>query len=96
MDTLTQLESHSNDLATAVKNLASYSRNVNTPQNPTQPPLADPKAPEEVHRAAASIRSNISKIWALVCRPTDFLQHLAVQVCWFVTRGFILTLTVSE
>jgi hypothetical protein len=90
MDNLTQLESCSHELATAVKILASYSRSVDAQQNSTHPPLVDPEAPEDVHRARANILSSIAKARALVCGPTDFLQHLAIQVGSFASIHFHL------
>ncbi|MCJ1399417.1 hypothetical protein MMC11_002619 [Xylographa trunciseda] len=80
MDSLTQLESHSNELATAVKNLANYSRSLVVQQNSTHQPLIDPEAPKEIHRAKASILSNAARVRTLVCGPTDFLKHLASQI----------------
>ena len=96
MDSLTQLERHSNELATAVKNLARYSRSVDTLQDFTQPPPVDPEAYEDVQRAVASILSNADRVRALVWGPTDFLKHLASQVSSFSAIRLILTLTLSE
>jgi len=83
MDSLTQLENLSNELATTVKSLASYSRSARVQQNSTRQPFIDLEAHPEVHRAKESILSNVAKIKMLVYGPTDFLRHLASQVCSF-------------
>lgn len=79
MDMLAQLESYSDELATAVKSLAAYCRHLDVDRQEHQA-LVDPDAPTEVHRARASILSNVAKVRTLLNGPTDLLQHLASQV----------------
>lgn len=86
VDSLTQLEKHSNELAAAVKNLANYSRRLDAEHDLLQPPAANLEAHQEIQHAVASILSNTTRIRSLVCGPTDFLKHLASQVCSYSTQ----------
>lgn len=79
MANLTPLESYSKELATAVKTLASYT--------PTHEPLLDPNARKEVHRAQGRILSSVAAIKTLIYGPTDFLEHLAIQVGALTSNG---------
>jgi hypothetical protein len=81
MDKLVQLENHSNDLTRAIKNIASYSRSTDVQSNSAFQPLIHPEACQEVLSAQAEILSNVAKIKTLVNGPTEFLKHLASQVC---------------
>jgi hypothetical protein len=72
MANLTQLESYSNELATAVRTLTGYTS--------TRESLLDPNAHKEAHRAKGRILSCVAAIKTLIYGPTDFLEHLAIQV----------------
>ncbi|GFF40018.1 hypothetical protein IFM58399_05780 [Aspergillus lentulus] len=76
MDDLAQLQSCSNELATAITSLASYAGGGNTQQAINN---QSPFEPEEVQRAKGNILAVATKLRALICGPTDFLQHLASQ-----------------
>jgi hypothetical protein len=84
MTSLTQLETHTSELAAAVKSLAEYCRNVEAPvdfaaRNVPQP-LVPPEASSEAHQARRSIMANVAKLQTLLGEPADFLQQLAGQV----------------
>ncbi|KAF4213588.1 hypothetical protein CNMCM5878_010274 [Aspergillus fumigatiaffinis] len=76
MDDLAQLQSCSNELATAITSLASYAGSGNTQQAINN---QSPFEPEEVQRAKGNILAVATKLRTLICGPTDFLQHLASQ-----------------
>ncbi len=81
---LAQLEAYTNELAAAVKTLASYCRNfeapVDFPAGNTPKPLVQPEAPSDAHQARRSIIANATKLQTLLDEPTDFLQQLAGHV----------------
>ncbi|KAJ9142488.1 6-hydroxytryprostatin B O-methyltransferase [Pleurostoma richardsiae] len=80
MDTASQLESYSDDLATSVRGLSTYIRSSDEqPSLPRQSPAVGSEVHREVQRAKASILSSIAKIRASVCGPADLLKHLASQ-----------------
>ncbi|KAH7324115.1 hypothetical protein BKA65DRAFT_608680 [Rhexocercosporidium sp. MPI-PUGE-AT-0058] len=85
MDTLAQLESYSNDLAIAVKDLATHSQISSTQYDlhgaPRSNPALDAFATtnEQVERAITRIFSSATKIRVLVQGPTEFLKQLATQ-----------------
>lgn len=81
MDSLIELESYSNELSLAVKSLTTYCRSNNSPL------FTDPEAFPEVQQAKRSILLNIAKIRTLVFEPTDFLKHLASQVCGYLPEN---------
>ncbi|KAH7418870.1 hypothetical protein BKA64DRAFT_691278 [Cadophora sp. MPI-SDFR-AT-0126] len=85
MDTLAQLESFSNDLAIAVKDLATHSQIASTQYDLNGAPRANSALDaftttnEEVELATTRILSSATKIRALVQGPTEFLKQLATQ-----------------
>ncbi|ORY69639.1 uncharacterized protein BCR38DRAFT_419679 [Pseudomassariella vexata] len=89
MDNFTQLESHSNELARAVRSLASYCRGADVQQSVADQLLIDSEAHKEVHRAKRSICANVARIKTLMCGPTDFLEHLASQVAILACLGWL-------
>jgi hypothetical protein len=78
MDNLNQLQIYSTELATAFTSFLSHSQNSNFQQGPIAQPASDSN---EVQRAREKILSLLTKIRTLIWGPTDFLQHLASQVC---------------
>lgn len=79
MNSLTQLETHTKELVTAVKNLANYYRNAEV--HYSTPQLRVPsEAPSEIHRAKRTILASVTKLQMLLDEPADFLQRLAGQV----------------
>ena len=84
MTNFAQLEAHIDEIATAVKSLVEYGRNIEAPTDfltgSTSPSLVPPEAFSEAHRARRSIMANVAKLPTLLAEPTDFLQQLAVQV----------------
>ncbi|ESZ98974.1 O-methyltransferase family protein [Sclerotinia borealis F-4128] len=73
MDCLAKLERYSNELALAVKSLATHSRGTNAQL------FTDLEAAPEVQQAKQNVLLNVAKIKTLVLEPTDFLKHLASQ-----------------
>lgn len=92
MDTLAQLERFSNDLAIAVKDLATHSQIASTQYDLNGAPRANlaldtfATTNEEVELATTRILSSATKIRALVQGPTEFLKQLATQVCTLSIR----------
>jgi hypothetical protein len=87
MDNLDQLKLHSSELLMAIEKLSNCSANGKPHQDSDQQSLIDPEA----LKARADIVAIATKIRTLVCGPTEFLQHLASQVCtalmMVVSRG---------
>ncbi|KAH6722846.1 hypothetical protein BKA61DRAFT_726844 [Leptodontidium sp. MPI-SDFR-AT-0119] len=85
MDNLAQLERFSNDLAIAVKDLATHSQIASTQYDLNGAPRANlaldtfATTNEEVELATTRILSSATKIRALVQGPTEFLKQLATQ-----------------
>ncbi|KFY27884.1 hypothetical protein V491_00709 [Pseudogymnoascus sp. VKM F-3775] len=77
MTSLSQLETYSNELATAVKALADHSRDACAGATPHL--TVAPGAPCEVHRARRNILTIVARVKALLAEPADFIQHLACQ-----------------
>jgi hypothetical protein len=76
MATPAQLAEHSDQLLASVKHLADLDSSGELwIQNP------DPDADKEIKQVKANILANVEAIKTLVRGPTDFLQHLASQVC---------------
>lgn len=69
MGILAQLAGHSDQLLAAVKRLADLDSS------------GEFGADKEIKQAKANILANVEAIKTLVRGPTDFLQHLASQVC---------------
>lgn len=74
MATSVQLAGHSDQLLAAVKCLANL-------DSSDQFWVQNPDADREIKQAKANILTNVEAIKTLVRGPTDFLQHLATQVC---------------
>ena len=85
MASLAQLEACTNDLVSAVKNLADYCRNgddsIDFGITTAPQPLVPLEAPSEALRTRRSIMASLAKIQILLAEPPDFLQQLAGQVC---------------
>lgn len=76
MDRLALLESHTEQLSTAVKNLMKHRHDIEPPE--LRQPSTD--SDREISNAKASILASIASIKALVNGADDFLQELATQV----------------
>ncbi|KAL4975326.1 histidine phosphatase superfamily [Aspergillus desertorum] len=79
MSSLSDLERHASDLASAVKTIISQCPRQNVTFPSRTQPLIPSDAPKEAHRARQSILSTISSLQTLLANPADFLHHLAVQ-----------------
>ncbi|OAQ60738.1 O-methyltransferase family protein [Pochonia chlamydosporia 170] len=77
MDTITLLKLYSDDLAAAIERLSDETRTAKEQQDSCQKP--PPYACDGAQAAKAAVLSANAKINALVCGPTQFLQHLANQ-----------------
>lgn len=76
MTSLSQLETYTNDLATAAKTLAGHNRGAGLGSDAT---LTD--ASGEIHRAKRDVLATMARLQVLLIEPSDFIQHLASQVC---------------
>ena len=78
MTSLSQLETYTNELATAAKTLAKHCRDASAGSTPH---LAVPTdAPFEIHRTRRNALAIITQLRTLLAEPIDFIQHLASQV----------------
>lgn len=91
METFAQLESYSNELVAAVKSLK-----ISTFQGTDADSLIDSEVHSKADQAKQTILSNIAKIKILIHGPTDFLKHLAVQVCGTSLPKFSESLEANE
>ncbi|KAL2830745.1 hypothetical protein BDW59DRAFT_158193 [Aspergillus cavernicola] len=76
MSNLSDLETYTSDLTSAVKTFVSQCQNL-TPNNAR--PVIPPDPSNEAHRARQSILGTIARLQTLLASPADFLHHLAVQ-----------------
>lgn len=76
MDRLAQLESHTEQLSTAVKSLMKHHHDI----EPSELRQLSIDTDRELINAKASILASIASIKALVNGPDDLLQDLATQV----------------
>ena len=87
MDSLSQLETYTHDLVSASKTLANHCRDVGVS---SMRHLAVPtNAPVEAHRSRRNFLAILARLQTLLAEPADFIQHLASQVCGFLTFGFV-------
>jgi polysaccharide pyruvyl transferase WcaK-like protein len=85
IDNLNKLQIYSTVIASAISTFLGHYQNSNFQQGPGAQPASDS---EEVQRAREKILSLLTKIKTSIWGPTDFLQHLASQVC--ITNTFPL------
>ena len=76
MTSLSQLETYTNDLATAAKTLAGHNQETSLSSDAH---FTD--ASSEIHRAKRDVLANMARLQILLTEPSDFIQHLASQVC---------------
>jgi hypothetical protein len=76
MDLLAQLDDYIKQLAAAVKRLSDQHGAMDS---------SDADAGKGIDRDKASILANVARIQMLVSAPSDFLEHLASQVCSYRT-----------
>lgn len=86
MAILPSIETCANDLNIATRSFIDFSQR-DVASNPSN--KAATETSPEAHRARNKVFTSIIQLQALLAEPSDFIQHLASQVCKFYAELYI-------